>query len=157
MPYTSRGTFWNSWTQFSVLTTLNLDFLCTSPSPTLRPNSASSVVSTLQGKIAVQAPIAKGPRGAQWTRTWGSKPLRGCHRTYHIMLYFLLSIFPLLSLLPNNGLYHSAGNSLSLYAIANLIWTHNVYGRVGILGIYFFPFFNWFETGTEAVFSNFDC
>ncbi|CBI25591.3 unnamed protein product, partial [Vitis vinifera] len=59
MPYTSRGTFWNSWTQFSVLTTLNLDFLCTSPSPTLRPNSASSVVSTLQGKIAVQAPIAK--------------------------------------------------------------------------------------------------
>ena len=59
MSYTSRGTFWNSWTQFSVLTTLNLDFLCTSPSPTLRPNSASSVVSTLQGKIAVQAPIVK--------------------------------------------------------------------------------------------------
>ena len=34
-------------------------FLCTSPSPTLRPNSASSVVSTLQGKIAVQAPVVK--------------------------------------------------------------------------------------------------
>ncbi|XP_010644095.1 probable LRR receptor-like serine/threonine-protein kinase At1g53430 [Vitis vinifera] len=37
---------------------LNLSLLCTNPSPTLRP-SMSSVVSMLEGKIAVQAPIVK--------------------------------------------------------------------------------------------------
>ncbi|KAL6311078.1 hypothetical protein AAG906_027112 [Vitis piasezkii] len=37
---------------------LNLALLCTNPSPTLRP-SMSSVVSMLEGKIAVQAPIVK--------------------------------------------------------------------------------------------------
>ncbi|XP_062169214.1 probable LRR receptor-like serine/threonine-protein kinase At1g53430 [Alnus glutinosa] len=37
---------------------LNLALLCTNPSPTLRP-SMSSVVSMLEGKIAVQAPIIK--------------------------------------------------------------------------------------------------
>ncbi|KAK3025478.1 hypothetical protein RJ639_041559 [Escallonia herrerae] len=37
---------------------LNLALLCTNPSPTLRP-SMSSVVSMLQGKIPVQAPLVK--------------------------------------------------------------------------------------------------
>ncbi|KAG7957007.1 hypothetical protein I3843_11G153300 [Carya illinoinensis] len=37
---------------------LNLALLCTNPSPTLRP-SMSSVISMLDGKIAVQAPIIK--------------------------------------------------------------------------------------------------
>ncbi|KAK2969078.1 hypothetical protein RJ640_021117 [Escallonia rubra] len=37
---------------------LNLALLCTNPSPTLRP-SMSSVVSMLQGKIPVQAPLIK--------------------------------------------------------------------------------------------------
>lgn len=37
---------------------LNLALLCTNPSPSLRP-PMSSVVSMLEGKIAVQAPIVK--------------------------------------------------------------------------------------------------
>ncbi|XVE63333.1 hypothetical protein DITRI_Ditri07aG0011800 [Diplodiscus trichospermus] len=37
---------------------LSLAFLCTNPSPTLRP-SMSSVVSMLEGKIPVQGPIVK--------------------------------------------------------------------------------------------------
>ena len=37
---------------------INIALLCTNPSPTLRP-SMSSVVSMLEGKIAVQAPIIK--------------------------------------------------------------------------------------------------
>lgn len=40
---------------------IHIALLCTNPSPTLRP-SMSSVVSMLEGKIAVQAPIIK--RGA---------------------------------------------------------------------------------------------
>lgn len=40
---------------------LNLALLCANPSPTLRP-SMSSVVSMLEGKIPVQAPLVK--RGA---------------------------------------------------------------------------------------------
>lgn len=37
---------------------LNIALLCTNPSPTLRP-TMSSVVSMLEGKIAVQAPLIK--------------------------------------------------------------------------------------------------
>ena len=41
-----------------VMRMINIALLCTNPSPTLRP-SMSSVVSMLEGKIAVQAPIIK--------------------------------------------------------------------------------------------------
>lgn len=43
---------------------LNIALLCTNPSPTLRP-AMSSVVSMLEGKIAVQAPIIKRTSSAQ--------------------------------------------------------------------------------------------
>lgn len=43
---------------------LNIALLCTNPSPTLRP-AMSSVVSMLEGKIAVQAPIIKRTSSGQ--------------------------------------------------------------------------------------------
>ncbi|KAJ4982083.1 hypothetical protein NE237_032920 [Protea cynaroides] len=43
---------------------LNLALLCTSPSPSLRP-SMSAVVSMLEGKIAVKAPLVKHSSGAE--------------------------------------------------------------------------------------------
>lgn len=43
---------------------LNVALLCTNPSPTLRP-AMSSVVSMLEGKIAVQAPIIKRTSSGQ--------------------------------------------------------------------------------------------
>lgn len=43
---------------------LNVALLCTNPSPTLRP-TMSSVVSMLEGKIAVQAPIIKRTSSGQ--------------------------------------------------------------------------------------------
>ncbi|KAJ4726500.1 putative Kinase [Melia azedarach] len=49
------------------MTMLNIALLCTNPSPTLRP-SMSSVVSMLEGKIAVQAPIIKRNSDSQDAR-----------------------------------------------------------------------------------------
>lgn len=46
-----------------VMRMIHISLLCTNPSPTLRP-SMSSVVSMLEGKIAVQAPIIKRGAGA---------------------------------------------------------------------------------------------
>lgn len=46
---------------------LELALLCTNPSPTLRP-SMSSVVSMLEGKIPIQAPIIKRNRSNQDAR-----------------------------------------------------------------------------------------
>ncbi|XP_059443383.1 probable LRR receptor-like serine/threonine-protein kinase At1g53430 isoform X3 [Corylus avellana] len=48
----------SSYSSEEALRMLNLALLCTNPSPTLRP-SMSSVVSMIEGKIAVQAPIIK--------------------------------------------------------------------------------------------------
>ncbi|KAG2681607.1 hypothetical protein I3760_11G153100 [Carya illinoinensis] len=48
----------SSYSSEEAMRMLNLALLCTNPSPTLRP-SMSSVISMLDGKIAVQAPIIK--------------------------------------------------------------------------------------------------
>ncbi|KAG2681606.1 hypothetical protein I3760_11G153000 [Carya illinoinensis] len=48
----------SSYSTEEAMRMLNLALLCTNPSPTLRP-SMSSVISMLDGKIAVQAPIIK--------------------------------------------------------------------------------------------------
>ncbi|PON69845.1 Phosphorylase kinase, gamma catalytic subunit [Parasponia andersonii] len=48
----------SNYSQDEALTMLNLALLCTNPSPTLRP-PMSSVVSMLEGKIPVQAPLVK--------------------------------------------------------------------------------------------------
>jgi hypothetical protein len=48
----------SSYSSEEAMRMLNLALLCTNPSPTLRP-SMSSVVSMIEGKIAVQAPIIK--------------------------------------------------------------------------------------------------
>ncbi|KAG6637126.1 probable LRR receptor-like serine/threonine-protein kinase At1g53430 [Carya illinoinensis] len=48
----------SSYSSEEAMRMLNLAVLCTNPSPTLRP-SMSSVISMLDGKIAVQAPIIK--------------------------------------------------------------------------------------------------
>lgn len=48
----------SSYSSEEAMRMLNLALLCTNPSPTLRP-SMSSVISMLEGKIAVQAPIIK--------------------------------------------------------------------------------------------------
>ena len=48
----------SNYTEEEVMNMLNLALLCTNQSPTLRP-CMSSVVSMLEGKIAVQAPTIK--------------------------------------------------------------------------------------------------
>ncbi|XP_010246507.1 PREDICTED: probable LRR receptor-like serine/threonine-protein kinase At1g53440 isoform X2 [Nelumbo nucifera] len=48
----------SNYSKEEALRMLNLALFCTNPSPTLRP-SMSSVVSMLEGKIAIQAPIIK--------------------------------------------------------------------------------------------------
>ena len=47
-----------NYPQQEVMTMLNVALLCTNPSPTLRP-SMSSVVSMLEGKSPIQAPLIK--------------------------------------------------------------------------------------------------
>lgn len=47
-----------NYSKDEALTMLNLALLCTNPSPTLRP-PMSSVVSMLEGKLPVQAPLVK--------------------------------------------------------------------------------------------------
>lgn len=48
----------SNYSKQEAMRVLNLALLCTNPSPTLRP-SMSSVVSMVEGKIPVQAPIIK--------------------------------------------------------------------------------------------------
>jgi len=48
----------SSYSEEEALRLLNLALLCTNPSPTLRP-TMSSVVSMIDGKLPVQAPIIK--------------------------------------------------------------------------------------------------
>ncbi|XP_009772943.1 probable LRR receptor-like serine/threonine-protein kinase At1g53430 [Nicotiana sylvestris] len=48
----------SSYSKKEVMQMINLGLLCTNPSPTLRP-SMSSVVSMLEGKVPVQAPLVK--------------------------------------------------------------------------------------------------
>lgn len=48
----------SNYSEVEALGMLNLALLCTNPSPTLRP-AMSSVVSMLDGKIPVQAPVVK--------------------------------------------------------------------------------------------------
>lgn len=48
----------SNFSKKEAMTMLNIALLCTNPSPTLRP-TMSSVVSMLEGKTAVQAPIIR--------------------------------------------------------------------------------------------------
>ncbi|PKI54260.1 hypothetical protein CRG98_025320, partial [Punica granatum] len=48
----------SNYSEEEAMRMLNLALLCTNPSPTLRP-PMSSVVSMLEGKIAIQAPLVK--------------------------------------------------------------------------------------------------
>ncbi|RXH84042.1 hypothetical protein DVH24_026941 [Malus domestica] len=50
----------SNYSKTEAMTMLNLALLCTNPSPTLRP-TMSSVVSMLEGKTPVQAPMKRGP------------------------------------------------------------------------------------------------
>lgn len=57
----------SNYSEEEVMRMLELALLCTNPSPTLRP-SMSSVVSMLEGKIPIQAPIIKRNRSNQDAR-----------------------------------------------------------------------------------------
>ncbi|KAM1101456.1 hypothetical protein ACFX2B_007739 [Malus domestica] len=50
----------SNYSKTEAMTMLNLALVCTNPSPTLRP-TMSSVVSMLEGKTPVQAPMKRGP------------------------------------------------------------------------------------------------
>ena len=57
----------SKYSQEEAMRMLSLALLCTNPSPTLRPNM-SSVVSMLEGKIPIQAPIIKRSESNQDVR-----------------------------------------------------------------------------------------